>query len=64
MERHNILDPASPELDRLSEGYNLHPLHIEDCRQRGQRAKVEEAQGYLFTVLKPVRMIVNEVVDS
>ena len=56
MEWHNILDPASPELDQLAERYNLHPLHIEDCRHRGQRAKIEEGQGYLFTVLKPVRV--------
>ncbi|PWT97699.1 MAG: magnesium and cobalt transport protein CorA [Terriglobia bacterium] len=56
MEWHNILDPASPELDQLAQRYNLHPLHIEDCRHRGQRAKIEEAQDYLFTVLKPVRV--------
>jgi magnesium transporter len=56
MQWHNILDPASPELDQLAERYHLHPLHIEDCRQRNQRAKIEEGQGYLFTVLKPVRI--------
>lgn len=56
MEWHNIFDPASPELDDLATRYNLHPLHIEDCRHRGQRAKVEEGQSYLFTVLKPVRV--------
>ena len=56
MEWHNVTDPAGPELDRLAERYQLHPLHIEDCRHRGQRAKVEEGHGYLFTVLKPVRV--------
>ena len=56
MEWHNILDPASPELDDLAKRYNLHSLHIEDCRHRDQRAKIEEGQGYLFTVLKPVRI--------
>lgn len=56
MEWHNILDPASPELDHLAKRYNLHPLHIEDCRHRDQRAKIEEAQDYLFTVLKPIRI--------
>lgn len=56
MEWHNIFDPASPELDQLAERYKLHPLHIEDCRHRGQRAKIEEGQSYLFTVLKPVRV--------
>jgi magnesium transporter len=56
MQWHNILDPASSELDRLAERYKIHPLHIEDCRHRHQRAKIEEGQGYLFTVLKPVRV--------
>ena len=56
MEWHNVVDPASPELDELAKRYNLHPLHVEDCRHRDQRAKIEEGQGYLFTVLKPVRI--------
>lgn len=56
MEWHNILDPASSELDQLAQRYKLHPLHIEDCRTRDQRAKIEEGEGYLFTVLKPVRV--------
>ena len=56
MQWYNILDPDGPELDRLAERYKLHPLHIEDCRHRNQRAKIEEGQGYLFTVLKPVRI--------
>jgi magnesium transporter len=53
---YNILDPASPELDQLAEQYKLHPLHIEDCRHRSQRAKIEDGQAYMFTVLKPVRL--------
>jgi magnesium transporter len=53
---YNILDPNGPELDQLAERYKLHPLHVEDCRQRDQRAKIEEGHGYLFTVLKPVRI--------
>ena len=55
MEWHNISDPASAELDRLAERYQLHPLHIEDCRHRNQSAKIEEGQAYLFTVMKVVR---------
>ncbi len=51
---HDIRDPNSPELDRLAARYHLHPLHIEDCRHRNQRAKVEEGAGYIFVVLKPV----------
>ncbi len=54
MDWHEIRDPQDPELDRLAERYRLHPLHVEDCRHRGQNAKVEESRGYLFAVLKTV----------
>ena len=53
---HDIRHPEDPELDRLAERYHLHPLHIEDCRHGGQRAKVEEGTDYLFVVLKPVKL--------
>src|SRR6266568_2256392 len=56
MEWHKILDPNSAELDRLAERYHLHPLHIEDCRHRNQNAKIEENNGYVFTVVKGVRL--------
>jgi magnesium transporter len=56
MQWHDIYDPASPELDQLAARYCLHALHIEDCRHRDQRAKIEEGEGYLFTVMKPVRL--------
>ena len=54
LEWHDLADPNDPELDRLAERYQLHPLHIEDCRHRDQSAKVEEQNGYIFAVLKPV----------
>jgi len=56
MQWHKIDDPNSPELDRLAEQYQLHPLHIEDCRHRNQNAKIEESPGYIFTVMKGVRL--------
>ncbi len=56
MRWHDILDPKNSELDRLAEEYHLHPLHIEDCRNRDQRGKVEDSDGYIFTVLKPVQV--------
>jgi magnesium transporter len=55
VEWHNI-DADDPELDRLAERYHLHPLHIEDCRHRHQIAKIEEGDGYLFTVMKSIRL--------
>ena len=51
---HQITDPQDPKLNDLAELYHLHPLHIEDCRHRKQRAKIEERPDYLFVVLKPV----------
>ena len=51
---HDLRDPNGAELDQLAERHHLHPLHIEDCRHRGQRAKVEEGADYIFVVLKPV----------
>lgn len=54
MNWHDLRDPNDPELDALAERYHLHPLHVEDCRHRDQRAKVEEGADYLFVVLKPV----------
>ena len=56
MEWHDLRDPTDPELDRLAERFRLHPLHIEDCRHRGQNAKIEEQEHYLFAVLKPVEV--------
>jgi magnesium transporter len=56
MEWHDIRDPNDPQLDALATRYGLHPLHIEDCRHGGQNAKVEEQEGYLFAVLKPLQL--------
>jgi len=53
---HDLRDPNDPEFDALAERYHLHPLHVEDCRHRNQRAKAEEGSGYLFVVVKPVHI--------
>jgi magnesium transporter len=52
-----ISDPNDTQLDELAARYSLHPLHIEDCRHRGQRAKIEQGANYLFVVLKPVTIL-------
>ena len=56
MEWHNVIDASSSELDSLAERYHLHPLHIEDCRQRLENAKIEDGESYLFTVIKCVEL--------
>jgi magnesium transporter len=56
MKWHDIRNPKDPLLDELAAAYKLHPLHLEDCRNRNQAAKVEAQNGYLFIVVKPVEM--------
>ncbi|HXE92116.1 MAG TPA: magnesium/cobalt transporter CorA [Terriglobales bacterium] len=51
----DVDDPNSPALDELAARFGLHELQIEDCRHRGQRAKTEEYESYIFTVLKHLR---------
>lgn len=56
MNWYDIRDPSDPQLEELTRKYNLHPLHMEDVRNRDQSAKVELQNDYLFIVLKPVVM--------
>jgi magnesium transporter len=49
---YDVGDPASPALDEMARRFGLHELQIEDCRHRPQRAKSEEHDGYIFSVLK------------
>ncbi|MGH9603440.1 MAG: magnesium transporter CorA family protein [Terriglobales bacterium] len=51
----DVDDPASPALDDLAASFSLHPLQIEDCRHGRQRAKTEEHDTYIFSVLKLLR---------
>jgi magnesium transporter len=52
----DVRDPNDPLLDSLAQEYNLHPLHVEDCRHRNQSAKIESLNDYLFVVLKTLEM--------
>ncbi len=62
MDWYNIGDPFDPQLDELAKRYHLHPLHIEDCRSRGQQnAKVDFQGDYIFAVLKPVEISDDEL---
>lgn len=48
----DIHDPSSPDLDELAKQFHLHELQIEDCRHRPQRAKTDEYERYIFSILK------------
>jgi magnesium transporter len=50
---------ADPRLDELAKQYNLHPLHIEDCRSENESVKVDTAPHYTFAVFKPVHLADN-----
>lgn len=64
MNWYDLRDPNDPRLDELAERFRLHPLHIEDCRHRGQNAKVEPQDAYLFIVLKPVEMDEDSMITA
>jgi magnesium transporter len=53
---YELESPNDPRLDELAKQYNLHPLHIEDCRSDYEGIKVETGPQYTFAVLKPVHM--------
>ncbi len=50
-------DPNSPELDDLASRFQLHPLHIEDCRSNNERLKAEGTDHYLFLILKYIQSV-------
>ncbi len=53
---YQLTDAHDTKLDELARQYNLHPLHIEDCRSAGESVKVDTAPHYTFAVFKPVRL--------
>lgn len=53
---YELESPFDPRLDELAKQYNLHPLHIEDCRSDKEGVKVDTAPHYTFAVFKPVHL--------
>jgi magnesium transporter len=47
----NIEGPTENETQYLAEHYPFHPLDLDDCLSRIQRAKIDEYPDYLFLVL-------------
>jgi len=50
-------DANDPKLDELAKQYNLHPLHLEDARNKDESVKVDTASAYTFAVFKPVHLV-------
>jgi len=53
MNWHALREGEEAKLLALAAQYSLHPLHVEDCQHRGQNAKLEDGDTYLFAVFKP-----------
>lgn len=60
----DVPDPASPGLDELAKRFGLHPLDVEDCRHRPQRAKSDEHENYIFCVLKHLHRDSEKLFDD
>ncbi|MBB6147035.1 magnesium transporter [Silvibacterium bohemicum] len=47
-------------LDELAERFQLHPLHVQDCRDADARIKIEQGDNYHFIVLRPLQLLEGE----
>ncbi len=54
----------SSQLDKLAEEYQLHPVHVEECRTHEGRIKVDLMPDYLFVTLKPLHVVDGEIAES
>ncbi len=54
----------SSQLDKLAAEYNLHPVHVEDCRSHEGRIKIDLMPDYLFVTLKPLHIVDEEIAES
>jgi magnesium transporter len=52
---YHVDKPAGPALDELARMYKLHELAVEDCRDPGTRAKIDEYGEILFIVANIVQ---------
>lgn len=64
MEWFQIHDPSDPRLDELAARFQIHSLHVEDCRHRNQNAKIETGADYIFTVLKTVDVAAPDEIET
>jgi magnesium transporter len=44
----DLVSPTAEELDQMGEEFGVHPLALEDCRNRHQRPKVDEYGDHIF----------------
>ncbi|HZD02621.1 MAG TPA: magnesium/cobalt transporter CorA [Actinomycetes bacterium] len=46
----DLVSPSAEELQEVGEEFGIHPLALEDCRDRHQRPKVDEYHDHIFLV--------------
>lgn len=56
----HLSDPSSSALDQLAAHFGIHPLQVEDCRNRRQTARVEEHDSYSFIVIKVLATVSSD----
>src|SRR5438045_5711902 len=52
----DVEDPTDDELELIGKEFGLHPLSVEDTKNRGQRPKVEVFPNYFFLVVHSLRL--------
>jgi len=46
----DLVGAGAPELEELEQTFGLHPLVMDDMRERGQRPKLDDYEGYVLLV--------------
>lgn len=57
-----LKDASTDELMKMKEEFGLHELAVEDAQRGHQRAKIEEYGDSLFTVVKTVEVVADQLV--
>ncbi len=52
----DLSNPTEQDLAQLEQRFSFHPLAIEDCLHRSQRAKIDDYEQYWFAVLYEIRI--------
>lgn len=61
----DVMDPTDQDLAMVQDEFGLHPLSIEDAKNRGQRPKVEVFEGFFFVVMHGISSAADdELLDS
>jgi magnesium transporter len=60
----DVSSPSDDDIVAIGEALGLHPLTLEDVRERDQRPKVELFEGYAFVAVRPMRLPDGDLVEG